>query len=206
MDTTHPGTVATTDMGSSMERGALMQLLSLRRRQRLMLRLTTLSMDTTHPGTVATTDMGSSMERGALMLLLSLRRRQRLMLRLTTLFMDTTHPGTVATTDMGSSMVRGALMLLLSLSLRPRPRLMLRLRLTMLFMDTIPLDMLPTPISTCTARGVLNPLLKLSPTCTATDLAMPTGPTTATTMASRGVENRNRMLCLAALNKLVFQF
>merc|ERR1712130_942342 len=85
------------DMGSSMVRGALMLLLSLRRRQRLMLRLTTLFMDTTHPGTVATTDMGSSMVRGALMLLLSLRPRPRLMLRLTTLSMDTIHPGTVAT-------------------------------------------------------------------------------------------------------------
>merc|ERR1712179_166645 len=203
MVTTHPGTVATTDMGSSMARGALMLLLSLRPKPRLMLRPTTLSMVTTHPGTVATMALASSMARGALMLSLSLRPKPRLMLRLTTLSMDTTHPGTVATTATASSMARGALMLLLSQSLRPRPRLMLRLRLTMLFMATIPLDMLPTPTSTCTARGVLNPLLKLSPTCTATDLATPTGPTTATTMASRRVENRNRMLCLAALNKLV---
>merc|ERR1711863_34895 len=111
--------------------------------------------------------------------------------------MDTTHHGTVATMVLGLSMARGA----------PRLMLMLRLRLTMPFTATIPSDMLPTPTSTCTARGVLNPPLMLNlTTATATGLATPTDPTmAATTTASRGVENRNQMLCLAALNKLVFQ-
>merc|ERR1712010_438230 len=115
------------------------------------------------------------------------------------LFMATTLHGTVlATMVMASSMARGAQVL------SPMPRLMLRLRLTTPFMATIPLDMLPTPTSTCMARGVLNPPLMLNlTTATATGLATPTGPTMeATTTASRGVENRNQMLCLAALNKL----
>merc|ERR550517_2038112 len=111
------------------------------------------------------------------------------MLRLTMLFMATTLPGTVAT--MATTLARGVL------------RLMLRLKPTMPFTVTIPLDMLPTPTSTCMERGVL----MLMPTLTYTDtaLATPTGPTMATTMASRGDEKRNRLLCLAALNKLVFQ-
>merc|ERR1711933_665604 len=99
-----------------------------------------------------------------------------------TLFMDTTHHGTVATMAMAWSMAREAPMLMPMLMLRLR----LRLRLTM----------------PCTARGVLR--LRLMLTCTATALAMPTGPTMATTTASRGIENRNQMLSLAALNKLVF--
>merc|ERR1711934_129646 len=113
--------------------------------------------------------------------------------------MATTLHGTVATMAMASSMARGAQVL----SLSPR----LRLRLTMPFTATILLDMLPTPTSTCMARGVLNPPLMLNlTTATATGLATPTGRTMeATTTASRGVENRNQMLCLAALNKLVFQ-
>merc|ERR1719458_1615032 len=166
--------------------------LNLRQRLRLMLRPTTLCMATTHPGTVPdTTVMASSMARGVLML----------MLKLTTLFMATTLHGTVATMVTASSMARGAQVLSL------RPRLMLRLRLTTPFTATIPSDMLPTPTSTCMARGVLNPLLMLNlTTATATGLATPTGRTMeATTTASRGVENRNQMLCLAALNKLVFQ-
>merc|ERR1711934_213153 len=205
MATTHPGTVPdTTVMASSMARGAPQLNLNLRQRLRLMLRPTTLCMATTHPGTVPdTTVMASSMARGAPQLNLNLRRRLRLMLKLTTLFMATTHPGTVATMAMALSMARGAQVL----SLSPRPRLMLRLRLTTPFMATILSDMLPTPTSTCMARGVLNPPLLLNlTTATATGLAMPTGPTmAATTTASRRVENRNRMLCLAALNKLVFQ-
>merc|ERR1719507_2491636 len=203
MATTHPGTVPdTTVMASSMARGAPQLNLNLRQRLRLMLRPTTLCMATTHPGTVPdTTVMASSMARGAPQLNLNLRRRLRLMLKLTTLFMATTHPGTVATMAMGLSMARGAQVL------SPRPRLMLMLRLTMPFTATIPLDMLPTPTSTCTARGVLNPPLILNlTTATATGLATPTGRTMeATTTANRGVENRNQMLCLAALNKLVFQ-
>merc|ERR1712154_206717 len=182
--------MATTVMASCMARGAPMLNLNLRLRRRLTLRLTTLFMDTTLPGTVDTTAMALSMARGAPMLSLSLRLRLRLTLRHTTLFMATTHPGTVDTMAMALSMARGVL------RLRLRPRLMLRLRLTMPFMATILLDMLPTPTSTCMARGVLNPLLMLGLTCTATALAMPTGPTMATTTASRGVENRNRMLCL----------
>merc|ERR1739842_287377 len=187
-------------MGAS---GVLMPMLNLRLRLRLMLRPTTLCMATTHPGTVATTVMVSSMASGVLMPMLNLRLRLRLMLKLTTLFMATTLHGTVATMAMVSSMARGALVLSPSL----RPRLMLRLRLTMLFTATIPLDMLPTPTSTCMARGVLNPPLMLNlTTATATGLAMPTGHTmAATTTASRGVENRNQMVGLAALNKLVFQ-
>merc|ERR1712010_115971 len=178
--------------------------LNLRQRLRLMLRPTTLCMATTHPGTVPdTTVMASSMARGAPWLNLNLRRRLRLMLRPTTLCMTTTLHGTVATMAMASSMARGGLVLSPSL----RPRLMLRLRLTTPFTATIPSDMLPTPTSTCMARGVLNPLLMLNlTTATATGLATPTGRTMeATTTASRGIENRNQMLCLAALNKLVFQ-
>ena len=52
---------------------------------------------------------------------------------------------------------------------------------------------------------MLMPMLMLTLTYTDTALATPTGPTMATTMASRGDEKRNRLLCLAALNKLVFQ-
>merc|ERR1719264_1030181 len=204
MATTHPGTVlATMVMASSMARGAPQLNLNLRRKLKLMLRPTMLFMATTLHGTVlATTVMVSSMASGVLMPMLNLRLRLRLMLKLTTLFMATTLHGTVATMAMVSSMARGALVLSPSL----RPRLMLRLRLTMLFTATIPSDMLPTPTSTCMARGVLNPPLMLNlTTATATGLATPTDPTmAATTTASRGVENRNQMLCLAALNKLVF--
>merc|ERR1712037_941347 len=115
----------------------------------------------------------------------------------TMLFMATTLHGTVpATTVMVSSMASGVLMPMLNLRLR----LMLRLKLTTLFTATIPSDMLPTPTSTCMARGVLNPPLMLNlttATATATGLAMPTDPTmAATTTAIRGVENRNQMLCL----------
>merc|ERR1712210_70389 len=146
----------------------------------------------------------TSMARGVPMLNLNLRQRLRLMLRPTTLCMATTHPGTVPdTTVMASSMARGVLMPMLNL----RRRLRLMLKLTTLFTATIPSDMLPTPTSTCMARGVLNPPLMLNlTTATATGLAMPTDPTmAATTTASRGVENRNQMLWLTALNKLVFQ-
>merc|ERR1712086_97982 len=129
----------------------------------------------------------------------NLRQRLRLMLRPTTLFMATTLHGTVpATTVMASSMARGAPVR--SLSLRLMLMLRLRLRLTMAFMATILLDMLPTHMSTCMARGVLNPPLMLTLTYMAMGMAMPTGPTMATTTANRGVENRNRMLCLDALN------
>merc|ERR550517_458513 len=104
------------------------------------------------------------------------------MLRLTMLFMATTLPGTVAT--MATTLARGVL------------RLMLRQKPTMPFTVTIPLDMLPTPTSTCMARGVLMlmlmPMLMLTLTYTDTALATPTGPTMATTMASRGDEKRSR--------------
>merc|ERR1712066_183121 len=121
-----------------------------------------------------------------------LRQRPRLMLRLTMLSTATTLPGTVDTTDTVSSMARGALTLMPML--RPRP--------TTLSTATTPLDMLPTRTSTCTERGAPMPRRKLSLTCTATDMATPTGPTTATTTASKGVQNYDRMLCFAALNKL----
>merc|ERR1712088_1032070 len=101
----------------------------------------------------------------------------------------TTLPGTVATTDMVLSTARGVL------TLMP----MLRLRPTTLSTATTPLDMLPTLTSTCTERGALMPRLTLSLTCTATDMATPTGLTTATTTASKGVQNYNRMFCFAAL-------
>merc|ERR1711874_783038 len=132
---------------------------------------------------------------GALMpkLMLMLRPRPRLMLRLTMLSMVTTLLGTVDTTDTASSTARGVLRLML----RPRP--------TTLSTATTPLDMLPTLTSTCTERGAPMPRLTLSLTCMATDMATPTGLTTATTTASKGVQNYNRMLCFAALNKLVFQ-
>merc|ERR1712117_604017 len=106
--------------------------------------------------------------------------------------MATTLPGTVDTTDTASSTARGVL------------TLMPRLRPTTLSTATTPLDMLPTHTSTCTERGAPMPRLTLSLTCTATDMATPTGPTTVTTTASKGVQNYNRMLCFAALNKLVF--
>merc|ERR1712156_1397981 len=124
------------------------------------------------------------------------------MLRLTMLSMVTTLLGTVDTTDTASSTARGVLTLMLKL--RPRLRLMLRPRPTTLSTATTLLDMLPTHTSTCAERGALMPRLTLSLTCMATDMATPTGPTTATTTASKGVQNYNRMLCFAALNKLVF--
>merc|ERR1719228_1698248 len=102
------------------------------------------------------------------------------MLRLTMLSTATTLPGTVDTTDTASSMARGAL------------RLMLRLSPTTLSTATTPLDMLPTRTSTCTERGAPMPRLTLSLTCTATVMVTPTGPTTATTTASKGVQNYNR--------------
>merc|ERR1712228_1094889 len=152
-------------------------------------------MATTLLGTMATTAMALSMARGALM------PRLRLMPRLTTPSMATTLLGTMATTAMALSMAREALMLM------PMPRLRLMPKLTTPSMATILWDMLPTPTSTCTARGVLMPTLMLMLTLTfmATALAT-TGPTMdmATTTESKGVENRNRMFCLAALNKLVF--
>merc|ERR1712156_1406033 len=135
--------------------------------------------------------------RGVLMLMPMPRLRPRLMLRLTMLSTATTLPGTVDTTDTASSTARGALTLMPKLRLRLR--LMLRLRPTTLSMGTTPLDMLPTHTSTCTERGAPMPRLTLSLTCTATDMATPTGPTTATTTASKGVQNYNRMLCFAAL-------
>merc|ERR1712004_817523 len=138
---------------------------------------------TTLLGTMATMATPSCMARGALM------PKPMLMLRLTMLSTVTTLPGTVDTTDTVSSTARGAL------------TLMLKLRPTTLSTATTPLDMLPTRTSTCTERGAPMPRLKLSLTCTATDMAMPTGPTTATTTASKGVQNYNRMLCFAALNK-----
>merc|ERR1711994_722648 len=160
--------------------------------------LTTPSTATTLPGTVATTDMALSTARGVLMLMPMLRLRPRLMLRLTMLCTATTLPGTADTTDTASSMARGALTLMPKLRLRLR--LMLRLRPTTLSTATTPLDMLPTRTSTCTERGALMPRLTLSLTCTATDMATPTGPTMATTTASKGVQNYDRMLCFAALN------
>merc|ERR1711953_681216 len=120
-----------------------------------------------------------------------LRLRPRLMLRLTMLCTDTTLLGTVDTTDTASSTARGVLTLMPKL--RPRLRLMLRPRPTTLSTATTPLDMLPTRTSTCTERGAPMPRLTLSPTCTATDMATPTGPTTGTTTASKGVQNYNRM-------------
>merc|ERR1712141_719011 len=111
--------------------------------------------------------------------------------------------GTMATTAMALSMARGAPMPMLM------PRLRLMPKLTTPSMATTLWDMLPSPTSTCTARGVLMPtqMLMLTLTFMATALAT-TGPTMdmATTTESKGVENRNRMFCLAALNKLVFQF
>merc|ERR1711899_671101 len=107
------------------------------------------------------------------------------------LSMVTTLLGTVDTTDTASSTARGVLTLMPKL--RPRP--------TTLSTATTPLDMLPTLTSTCTERGAPMPRLTLSLTCTATDMATPTGLTTATTTASKGVQNYNRMLCFAALNK-----
>merc|ERR1712029_557619 len=101
------------------------------------------------------------------------------MLRLTMLSMATTLPGTVDTTDTASSTARGVL--------TPKP--------TTLSTATTPLDMLPTRTSTSTERGALMPRLTLSLTCTATDMATPTGPTSATTTASKGVQNYNRMFC-----------
>merc|ERR1712156_292343 len=109
--------------------------------------------------------------------------------------MATTLPGTVDTTDTASSTARGVLTLMPKLRLRLR--LMLRLRPTTLSMVTTPLDMLPTRTSTCTERGAPMPRLTLSLTCTATDMATPTGPTMATTTASKGVQNYDRMLCFA---------
>merc|ERR1712079_192543 len=116
--------------------------------------------------------------------------RPRLMLRLTMLSTATTHPGTVDTTDTASSTERGALTLMPKLRLRPR--LMLRPRPTTLSTATTPLDMLPTRTSTCTEREAPMPRLTLSLTCTAMDMATPTGPTAATTTASKGVQNYNR--------------
>merc|ERR1712004_895367 len=139
----------------------------------------------------ATTLMGATMAtpsctaRGALM------PKLMLMLRLTMPSMATTLPGTVDTTDTASSTARGVLTLMPMLMLRP----------TTLSTATTPLDMLPTRTSTCTERGAPMLRLTLSLTCTAMDMATPTGPTTATTTASKGVQNYNRMLCFAALNK-----
>merc|ERR1711894_787715 len=105
--------------------------------------------------------------------------------------MATTPAGTVATMAMALSMEREALM----------PMLMLMPKLTTPSMATTLWDMLPTPTSTCTARGVLMPtqMLMLTLTFMATALAT-IGPTMdmATTTESKGVENRNRMFCLAA--------
>merc|ERR1711953_40393 len=167
---------------------------------------TTLCMATTLLGTMATTAMALSMARGALMPMPMLMPmpRLRLMPTLTTPSMATTLLGTVATMAMALSMAREALMLMPMLM----PRLRLMPKLTTPSMATTPWDMLPTPTSTCTARGVLMPtqMLMLTLTFMATALAT-TGPTMdmATTTESKGVENRNRMFCLAALNKLVFQ-
>merc|ERR1739846_137600 len=147
-------------------------------------------MATTQAGTVVTTAMALSMEREALMPMLML------MPMLTTPSMATTQAGTVAITAMALSMERGALMPMLMLMLRLR----LMPKLTTPSMATTPWDMLPTPTSTCTARGVLMPtqMLMLTLTFMATALAT-TGPTMdmATTTESKGVENRNRMFCLA---------
>merc|ERR1711994_645218 len=150
-----------------------------------MLRLTMLCTATTLLGTMATMATPSCMARGALML------------RLTMPSMATTLPGTVDTMDMASSTARGVLTLMPKLRLGLR--LMLRPRPTTLSTATTLLDMLPTRTSTCTERGAPMPRLTLSLTCTATDMATPTGPTTATTTASKGVQNYNRMLCFAAL-------
>merc|ERR1712025_668757 len=160
-----------------------------------MLRLTMLCTATTLLGTMATMATPLCMARGALMpkLMLMLRPRPRLMLRLTMLSTATTLPGTVDTTDTASSTARGVLTLMQKLRLRLR--LMLRPRPTTLSMATTLLDMLPTRTSTCTERGAPMPRLMLSLTCTATDMATPTGHTTATTTASKGVQNYNRMLC-----------
>merc|ERR1712088_1221468 len=178
-----------------------MPMLMLMPRLRLTPKLTTPSM----AGTVATTAMALSMARGALMPMPMLMPRLRLMPKLTTPSMATTPAGTVATMAMALSMARGTLMPMLMLM----PRLRLMLKLTTPSMATTLWDMLPTPTSTCTARGVLMPtqMLMLTLTFMATALAT-TGPTMdmATTTESKGVENRNRMFCLAALNKLVFQF
>merc|ERR1712083_918142 len=129
-----------------------------------------------------------SMARGALMPMLMLMLRLRLMPKLTTPSMATTPAGTVATMAMALSMARGAPMLMLM------PRLRLMPKLTTPSMATTPWDMLPTPTSTCTARGVLMPtqMLMLTLTFMATALAT-TGPTMdmATTTESKGVENRN---------------
>merc|ERR1712186_296196 len=189
----------------SMAREALMLMLMLMLRLRLMPKLTTPSMATTPAGTVATMAMALSMARGVLMPMLMLMPRQRLMPTLTTPSMATTLLGTMATTAMALSMAREALMLMPMLM----PRLRLMPKLTTPSMATTPWDMLPTPTSSCTARGVLMPtqMLMLTLPFMATALAT-TGPTMdmATTTESKGVENRNRMFCLAALNKLVFQF
>merc|ERR1711936_1344469 len=148
---------------------------------------TTLCMATTLLGTMATTAMALSMARGALMPMLMLMPRLRLMPMLTTPSMATTPAGTVAITAMALSMARGALMLMLMLM----PRLRLMPKLTTPSMATILWDMLPTPTSTCTARGVLMPTPMLMLTFMATALAT-TGPTMdmATTTESKGVENR----------------
>merc|ERR1712210_372509 len=159
-------------------------------RQRLMPKHTTLCMATTLLGTMATTAMALSMARGTLMPMLMLMPRQRLMPKHTTLCMATTLLGTVATMAMALSMEREALMPMLMLMLMPRLRLMPKL--TTPSMATILWDMLPTPTSTCTARGVLMPTPMLMLTFMATALAT-TGPTMdmATTTESKGVENRN---------------
>merc|ERR1712226_721797 len=197
--------MATTAMALSMAREALMLMPMLMPRLRLMPKHTTLCMATTLLGTMATTAMALSMARGALMPMLMLMPRLRLMPTLTTPSMATTPLGTMATTAMALSMAREALMLMPMLM----PRLRLMPKLTTPSMATTPWDMLPTPTSACTARGVLMPtqMLMLTLTFMATALAT-TGPTMdmATTTESKGVENRNRMFCLAALNKLVFQF
>merc|ERR1739841_242558 len=116
--------------------------------------------------------------------------------------MATTLHGTVATMAMVSSMARGVLMPMLNLRLRLR----LMLRPTTLYMATTLHGTVATmAMASSMARGALDPLLMLNlTTATATGLATPTGRTMeATTTASRGIENRNQMLCLAALNKLV---
>merc|ERR1711881_67488 len=125
---------------------------------------------------------------------------------LTTPSMATTPAGTVATTAMALSMEREALMPMLM----PMPRLRLMPKHTTPSMATTPAGTVAiTAMALSMARGVLMLTLMLMPTLTfmATALAT-TGPTMdmATTTESKGVENRNRMFCLAALNKLVFQF
>merc|ERR1739845_301030 len=106
------------------------------------------------------------------------------------------------------SMEREALMPMLMLM--PMPRLRLMPMLTTPSMATIPAGTVATTaMALSMERGVLmpTPMLMLTLTFMATALAT-TGPTMdmATTTESKGVENRNRMFCLAALNKLVFQF